>query len=149
MALDAHDLALWRGLAPTVVTPSFAEATRLLSTAADPTGVATPADDPGAAPTGGEPAAGADRVELTSDGRSVTGAGLTVSTCSWRRHGPRGAAGARLAELRERTGAAVVAITLDTDGAIVGGADGRSGAATARRCRPATPSAPVTPTWRR
>lgn len=124
VALDAHDLALWRGLAPTVVTPSFAEATRLLSTAADPTGVATPAGDPGAAPTGGEPAAGADRVELTSDGRSVTGAGLTVSTAPGAGTDRAVLAGARLAELRERTGAAVVAITLDTDGAIVGGADG-------------------------
>ena len=34
VALDAHDLADWRGLNPTVVTPSFAEATRLLARAA-------------------------------------------------------------------------------------------------------------------
>ncbi|PWU60213.1 D-glycero-beta-D-manno-heptose 1-phosphate adenylyltransferase, partial [Micromonospora globispora] len=34
VALDAHDLADWRGLNPTVVTPSFAEAARLLARAA-------------------------------------------------------------------------------------------------------------------
>lgn len=41
VALDAHDLAYWRGLAPTVVTPSFAEATRLLN-AARPAPTAAP-----------------------------------------------------------------------------------------------------------
>lgn len=82
VALDAHDLTAWHGLAPTVVTPSFAEAARLLDA---PDTLAGPSD--------------------TSDRAAV--------------------AQARIAELRERTGADVVAVTLDVDGTVVGGADGR------------------------
>jgi D-beta-D-heptose 7-phosphate kinase/D-beta-D-heptose 1-phosphate adenosyltransferase len=36
VALDAHDLGRWAGLAPDVVTPSYAEARPLLGVAADP-----------------------------------------------------------------------------------------------------------------
>ncbi|HEY0700287.1 MAG TPA: PfkB family carbohydrate kinase, partial [Micromonospora sp.] len=46
VALDAHDLTDWRALAPTVVTPSFAEAARLLDGAADPAGDPTPLGGP-------------------------------------------------------------------------------------------------------
>jgi D-beta-D-heptose 7-phosphate kinase / D-beta-D-heptose 1-phosphate adenosyltransferase len=38
VALDAHDLGRWEGLAPTVVTPSYAEATPLLGPAPGPAG---------------------------------------------------------------------------------------------------------------
>ncbi|MFF5070346.1 D-glycero-beta-D-manno-heptose 1-phosphate adenylyltransferase [Micromonospora olivasterospora] len=143
VALDAHDLADWRGLAPTVVTPSFAEATRLLARAASRTdshlhldhpGV-DPADGPselsvGTAPGGlgrptgltGEPTPGEERVTVTGDGLSVTGAGVDARAGD----GVDRAllAQARLAELRAHTGADVVAVTLDTDGAVVGGTDG-------------------------
>ncbi|HEX5543782.1 MAG TPA: D-glycero-beta-D-manno-heptose 1-phosphate adenylyltransferase [Micromonospora sp.] len=78
LALDAHDLTAWQGLRPTVVTPSFAEATRLLD---EPT----------------EPADRTDRPAIAQ---------------------------AQVAELRERTGAEVVAVTLDIDGTVVAGADG-------------------------
>ncbi|KIR64771.1 D-glycero-beta-D-manno-heptose 1-phosphate adenylyltransferase [Micromonospora haikouensis] len=170
IALDAHDLADWRGLAPTVVTPSFAEATRLLARAASRTdshlhldhpaadpadgpselsvgtapgaagspAVAAPAGVPGAAPppagvplgppTGGtgEPTPGEDRVAMTGDGLSVTGTGVTVSALAGEGVDRAVLAEARLAELRAHTGADVVAVTLDTEGAVVGGADGAS-----------------------
>ncbi|MDG4816769.1 D-glycero-beta-D-manno-heptose 1-phosphate adenylyltransferase [Micromonospora sp. WMMD956] len=205
IALDAHDLADWRGLAPTVVTPSFAEATRLLARAAsrtdshlhldhpaaDPTdgpselsvgtapgaagspAVSAPAGMPGAGapgagvpgagvpgagvpgtgvpgtgvpgagvpeaapppagaplgpPTGGtgEPTPGEDRVAMTGDGLSVTGTGVTVSALAGEGVDRAVLAEARLAELRAHTGADVVAVTLDTEGAVVGGADGAS-----------------------
>lgn len=149
VALDAHDLADWRGLAPTVVTPSFAEATRLLARAA---GADTrpasgnelhlehpgtdPADGPselvvGAAPGGvhgptGEPTPGEDRVAMTGDGLSVTGTGVTVNTAAGAGTDRAVLAESRLAELREHTGADVVAVTLDTEGAVVGGVNGSS-----------------------
>ncbi|KWV34756.1 D-glycero-beta-D-manno-heptose 1-phosphate adenylyltransferase [Micromonospora rifamycinica] len=156
VALDAHDLADWRGLNPTVVTPSFAEATRLLARAAAGFGAPPaptrtggtdlhldhppndPADGPselvvgtapggvGRAPTGptGEPTPAEGRVALTGDGLSVTGAGVTVNATVGAGVDRAVLAQARLAELREHTGADVVAVTLDTEGAIVGGADG-------------------------
>ncbi|MGW3784937.1 D-glycero-beta-D-manno-heptose 1-phosphate adenylyltransferase [Micromonospora chokoriensis] len=158
VALDAHDLADWRGLAPTVVTPSFAEATRLLARAGGttrPTGGTDlhlehpdvdPADGPsemtaGAAPGGvraddaadrttdrpgpvGEPIRGEGRVALTGDGLSVTGTGVTVNTRAGEGVDRAVLAESRLAELRAHTGADVVAVTLDTEGAVVGGADG-------------------------
>ncbi|SCF02428.1 rfaE bifunctional protein, domain II [Micromonospora haikouensis] len=175
IALDAHDLADWRGLAPTVVTPSFAEATRLLARAASRTdshlhldhpaadpadgpselsvgtapgaagspAAAAPAGVPGAGapgatpppagvplgrPTGGtgEPTPGEDRVAMTGDGLSVTGTGVTVSALAGTGVDRAVLAEARLAELRAHTGADVVAVTLDTEGAVVGGADGAS-----------------------
>ncbi|OON32713.1 MULTISPECIES: D-glycero-beta-D-manno-heptose 1-phosphate adenylyltransferase [unclassified Micromonospora] len=190
IALDAHDLADWRGLAPTVVTPSFAEATRLLARAASRTdshlhldhpaadpadgpselsvgtapgaagspAAAAPAGAPGAGapgagvpgagapgagapgatpppagvplgpPTGGtgEPTPGEDRVAMTGDGLSVTGTGVTVSALAGAGVDRAVLAEARLAELRAHTGADVVAVTLDTEGAVVGGADGAS-----------------------
>ncbi|MEU8259292.1 D-glycero-beta-D-manno-heptose 1-phosphate adenylyltransferase [Micromonospora sp. NPDC048999] len=161
VALDAHDLADWRGLNPTVVTPSFAEATRLLARAAagfgssgrtpaaagdvhlDP--LAEPTDGPselvvGAAPGGaggrsadgfgavtgpsGEPTPGEDRVALTGDGLSVTGAGVTVNAGAGEGVDRAVLAESRLAELHAHTGADVVAVTLDTEGAVVGGPDG-------------------------
>ncbi|MFV2113980.1 D-glycero-beta-D-manno-heptose 1-phosphate adenylyltransferase [Micromonospora sp. LOL_025] len=152
VALDAHDLADWRGLAPTVVTPSFAEATRLLARAAGarpapgaglhldhPDG--DPADGPseltvGVAPGGagphragstnptGEPTAGEGRVAMTGDGLTVTGTGVTVNATAGAGVDRAVLAESRLAELRAHTGADVVAVTLDTDGAVVGGADG-------------------------
>ncbi|MET7820539.1 D-glycero-beta-D-manno-heptose 1-phosphate adenylyltransferase [Micromonospora zamorensis] len=164
VALDAHDLADWRGLAPTVVTPSFAEATRLLARAggtsrtttgtelhlehpdgdpadgpseltvgaapggvraddstADPTPEPSPADRPGPV---GEPVRGEGRVALTGDGLSVTGTGVTVNTQAGEGVDRAVLAESRLAELRAHTGADVVAVTLDTEGAVVGGADG-------------------------
>nr|WP_244251578.1 D-glycero-beta-D-manno-heptose 1-phosphate adenylyltransferase [Micromonospora antibiotica] len=156
VALDAHDLADWRGLNPTVVTPSFAEATRLLARAAagfgaPPTPTRTggtglhldhppsdPTDGPselvvgtapggvGRAPAGptGEPTPGEGRVAMTGDGLSVTGAGVTVNATVGEGVDRAELAQARLAELRAHTGADVVAVTLDTEGAIVGGADG-------------------------
>ncbi|MFI5926405.1 D-glycero-beta-D-manno-heptose 1-phosphate adenylyltransferase [Micromonospora sp. NPDC051543] len=151
VALDAHDLADWRGLAPTVVTPSFAEATRLLARAGGATRTSTgtdlhlehpdidPADGPselsvGAAPGGarvddrpgpvGEPTPGESRVALTGDGLSVTGTGVTVNTEAGAGVDRAVLAESRLAELHAHTGADVVAVTLDTDGAVVGGADG-------------------------
>ncbi|MBM0275055.1 D-glycero-beta-D-manno-heptose 1-phosphate adenylyltransferase [Micromonospora tarensis] len=158
VALDAHDLADWRGLAPTVVTPSFAEATRLLARAGGrtrPTGGpelhlehpdGDPVDGPsemtaGAAPGGvragvaepapddrrgpvGEPTASEGRVALTGDGLSVTGTGVTVNTQAGAGVDRAVLAESRLAELRAHTGADVVAVTLDTEGAVVGGADG-------------------------
>ncbi|WP_089154493.1 D-glycero-beta-D-manno-heptose 1-phosphate adenylyltransferase [Micromonospora sp. NBS 11-29] len=205
VALDAHDLADWRGLNPTVVTPSFAEATRLLARAAagfaqagpgavrsggdlhldHPTAADGPSElvvgaapggagerepgdafgpagerEPGAvpgpaergtsdafgervpggphpasgAPTGpatggatgptGEPTPGEGRVALTGDGVSVTGTGVTVSTAAGAGVDRAVLAESRLPELRAHTGADVVAVTLDTEGAVVGGADG-------------------------
>ncbi|MFC4020953.1 D-glycero-beta-D-manno-heptose 1-phosphate adenylyltransferase [Micromonospora sp. GCM10011542] len=157
VALDAHDLADWRGLAPTVVTPSFAEATRLLARAAGTTRPTTgselhlehpdgdPSDGPseltvGAAPGGartgdaevradrpgpvGEPTPGESRVALTGDGLSVTGTGVTVNAVVGEGVDRAELAESRLAELRAHTGADVVAVTLDTEGAVVGGADG-------------------------
>ncbi|RAO29751.1 D-glycero-beta-D-manno-heptose-7-phosphate kinas e [Micromonospora saelicesensis] len=160
VALDAHDLADWRGLAPTVVTPSFAEATRLLARAGGttrPTGGTElhlehpdgdPVDGPsemtvGAAPGAvraddtaaeltradrpgpvGEPTRGEGRVALTGDGLSVTGTGVTVNTRAGEGVDRAVLARSRLAELRAHTGADVVAVTLDTEGAVVGGADG-------------------------
>ncbi|MCG5462735.1 D-glycero-beta-D-manno-heptose 1-phosphate adenylyltransferase [Micromonospora sp. MED01] len=160
VALDAHDLADWRGLAPTVVTPSFAEATRLLARAGGttrPTGgtelhLEHPGGDPvdgpsemtvGAAPGAvraddtaaelarvdrpgpvGEPTPGEGRVALTGDGLSVTGTGVTVNTRAGEGVDRAILAQSRLAELRAHTGADVVAVTLDTEGAVVGGADG-------------------------
>nr|WP_121399113.1 D-glycero-beta-D-manno-heptose 1-phosphate adenylyltransferase [Micromonospora sp. M71_S20] len=195
VALDAHDLADWRGLAPTVVTPSFAEATRLLARAAGARPAAgaglhldhpdgDPADGPseltvGVAPGGGphqdahrsaasdptdnaadpaggagdttgrtgdtagptdgaagltagpaalgatgEPTAGEGRVAMTGDGLTVTGTGVTVNATAGAGVDRAVLAESRLAELRAHTGADVVAVTLDTDGAVVGGADG-------------------------
>ncbi|MDG4807397.1 D-glycero-beta-D-manno-heptose 1-phosphate adenylyltransferase [Micromonospora sp. WMMD1120] len=159
VALDAHDLADWRGLAPTVVTPSFAEATRLLARAggrARPTGgpdlhlehpdgdrVDGPSEmTAGVAPGGvraddatapalddrqgpvGEPTPGESRVALTGDGLSVTGTGVTVNTQAGEGVDRAVLAESRLAELRAHTGADVVAVTLDTEGAVVGGVDG-------------------------
>ncbi|MER7443669.1 D-glycero-beta-D-manno-heptose 1-phosphate adenylyltransferase [Micromonospora avicenniae] len=189
VALDAHDLADWRGLAPTVVTPSFAEATRLLARATrrsagpelhldHPDG--DPADGPseltvGAAPgdrtprseeprgvgaavrtnsgppspdpagpdstaadldvtsrtaridrTGptGEPTPGESRVAMTGDGLSVTATGVTVNAAAGEGVDRAMLAESRLAELHAHTGADVVAVTLDTEGAVVGTADG-------------------------
>ncbi|NLU79774.1 D-glycero-beta-D-manno-heptose 1-phosphate adenylyltransferase [Micromonospora sp. HNM0581] len=159
VALDAHDLADWRGLAPTVVTPSFAEATRLLAradtvgspsnrtAAADPGShelhlehpEVDPADGPseltvGTAPGAaawrrtagpdGEPTPGESRVAMTRDGLSVTGTGVTVNAEAGAGVDRAVLAESRLAELRAHTGAAVVAVTLDTEGAVVGGSDG-------------------------
>lgn len=93
VALDAHDLARWRGLAPTVITPSFAEAFRLLHGHKDP---ARGGPDE-STPDGGPPLAGAGRAAYA------------------RTH---------LAELCERTGATVAAVTLDVDGALVGDGTG-------------------------
>ncbi|MCZ7440184.1 D-glycero-beta-D-manno-heptose 1-phosphate adenylyltransferase [Micromonospora sp. WMMC241] len=164
VALDAHDLADWRGLNPTVVTPSFAEATRLLARAAAGFAQAergavrgggdlhldhpAEADGPselvvGAAPGGagerptgevagrsaasgptGEPTPGEERVALTGNGLSVTGTGVTVSASAGEGVDRAVLAESRLSELRAHTGADVVAVTLDTEGAVVGGADG-------------------------
>ncbi|MFI5835549.1 D-glycero-beta-D-manno-heptose 1-phosphate adenylyltransferase [Micromonospora sp. NPDC051300] len=187
VALDAHDLADWRGLNPTVVTPSFAEATRLLARAAagfahaergtvrgggdlhldrqadpdgpselvvgaapggsgerpagvtgDPAGgrVAGTPHPASGAPTGGaagpaatsgptgEPTPGEERVALTGNGLSVTGTGVTVSAAAGEGVDRAVLAESRLSELRAHTGADVVAVTLDTEGAVVGGVDG-------------------------
>ncbi|MFI7210732.1 D-glycero-beta-D-manno-heptose 1-phosphate adenylyltransferase [Micromonospora maritima] len=174
VALDAHDLADWRGLNPTVVTPSFAEATRLLARAAAGFAYAergavrgggdlhldhpAEADGPselvvGAAPGGagerttggphptsgapattaaaggpagptGEPVPGEERVALTGDGLSVTGTGVTVNAAAGEGVDRAVLAESRLPELRAHTGADVVAVTLDTEGAVVGGAEG-------------------------
>ncbi|SCL17063.1 rfaE bifunctional protein, domain II [Micromonospora inyonensis] len=173
VALDAHDLADWRGLAPTVVTPSFAEATRLLARASgaatraagvdvlhldhadppdgpselvvgtapgegrlsrtptipgsprptEPDGVTAPGTNvPPTGPTG-EPTPGEERVALSGDGFSITGTGVTVSADGTGTDRAR-LAESRLADLRAHTGADVVAVTLDTEGAVVGGAEG-------------------------
>ncbi|MEU5562695.1 D-glycero-beta-D-manno-heptose 1-phosphate adenylyltransferase [Micromonospora musae] len=166
VALDAHDLADWRGLAPTVVTPSFAEATRLLARAARRSGGTElhldhpdgdPADGPseltvgaapgdrttraedapavrtGTGPTGpdpagtgpiGEPTPGEGRVAMTGDGLSVTATGVTVNAAAGDGVDRAMLAESRLAELHAHTGADVVAVTLDTEGAVVGAADG-------------------------
>lgn len=94
VALDAHDLTAWRGLRPTVVTPSFAEATRLLAGPAEPTlaGLIT-ATGSGIGLT--DPV---DRTEIAQN---------------------------HLDELRERTGAEVVAVTVDVDGTVAAGSDGQ------------------------
>ncbi|MGN9774647.1 D-glycero-beta-D-manno-heptose 1-phosphate adenylyltransferase [Micromonospora sp. H33] len=147
VALDAHDLADWQGLAPTVVTPSFAEASRLLARAAtrpntndlhldhpdgDPSdgpseltvGVAPGDGSPARLGPTGEPGPGEDRVAMTGDGLSVTGSGVTVNAAAGEGVDRAVLAESRLAELRAHTGADVVAVTLDTDGAVVGGPDG-------------------------
>lgn len=191
VALDAHDLAEWRGLAPTVVTPSFAEASRLLArTVARPpsdhapgqgAGRGLPLDSPddarsdgpselsvGVAPGNGrgshpdahrpttpthpgpttptrpEPTtptrpAATDEAYPTEDqvtrgGTDLANAGLaTTDGCAGLGASvdPTGSgmdravlAESRLAELRQHTGADVVAVTLDTDGAVVAGPDG-------------------------
>jgi rfaE bifunctional protein nucleotidyltransferase chain/domain/rfaE bifunctional protein kinase chain/domain len=79
LAVDAHDLGRWRAVRPDLVTPSLAEAARLLG------------DD--------EPAAEPVVVELDVDR-------------------PAWAAG-RLAAVRAATGARIVALTMDVDGALV------------------------------
>ncbi|MDM4722205.1 D-glycero-beta-D-manno-heptose 1-phosphate adenylyltransferase [Micromonospora sp. WMMA1363] len=147
VALDAHDLADWRGLAPTVVTPSFAEAARLLArTIARPAANALHLDHPDGDPSDGpseltvgvspgdgssarlgptgEPGPAEDRVAMTGDGLSVTGTGVTVNATAGAGVDRAKLAESRLAELRAHTGADVVAVTLDTDGAVVGGPDG-------------------------
>ncbi|WP_326561347.1 D-glycero-beta-D-manno-heptose 1-phosphate adenylyltransferase [Micromonospora sp. NBC_01796] len=127
VALDAHDLAYWRGLAPTVVTPSFAEATRLLNSSG--TTAAAPADPPAEAPAVRLAAGQTPTVEMPTVVTEVVPPlperprGFTESTV----HSGTDRAGvarSHLAEIRERTGADVVAVTLDTDGAVVGGPDG-------------------------
>jgi D-beta-D-heptose 7-phosphate kinase/D-beta-D-heptose 1-phosphate adenosyltransferase len=138
VALDAHDLTDWRGLAPTVVTPSFAEAARLLNgrggggTAGLPgphqPPVATP-DRPAPTIAGSAPPAVSEiglGVTISGDELAVEGGTLVAAGESMLGDGTDRAevARSRLAELRERTGADVVAVTLDTDGAVVGGADG-------------------------
>ena len=131
VALDAHDLAYWRELAPTVVTPSFAEATRLLNAPAP----ANPVTADSAALTPMPDPVTADSAALTPTVDTPTVVTTAVlpplpdhsggftdrSTGDTDR---AGVARSRLAELRERTGADVVAVTLDTDGAVVGGPDG-------------------------
>ncbi|MEV0394521.1 D-glycero-beta-D-manno-heptose 1-phosphate adenylyltransferase [Polymorphospora rubra] len=82
VALDAHDLDAWRGLAPTVVTPSLGEAHAALRPGSGPPSGGPPG------PPGGSP----DRVALAES---------------------------YLPELRRRTGAEIVALTLDVDGAVV------------------------------
>jgi len=101
VALDAHELTAWHGLAPTVVTPSFGEATRLLAASAQPVGS-----------TG-------TTTGLSDTVQNANPAGQAVDQAD------RAAlAQACLAELRDRTGADVVAVTLDVDGTVVAGADG-------------------------
>lgn len=125
VALDAHDLADWRGLAPTVVTPSFAEASRLLARTA-------------ARPGGGGEGLHLDHLDRArSDGPSELTVGVAPGdgrvaaeeiepgACGDAARPDRAVlAESRLAELRQHTGADVVAVTLDTDGAIVAGPDG-------------------------
>ncbi|HEX5598668.1 MAG TPA: D-glycero-beta-D-manno-heptose 1-phosphate adenylyltransferase [Micromonosporaceae bacterium] len=89
VALDAHDLTAWPGLRPTVVTPSFAEAARLMDDSPQSAVAPQLAEEPAMM--------GVDRAAVAQ---------------------------AQLAELRERTGAEVVAVTLDIDGTVVAGADG-------------------------
>ncbi|GAB3817496.1 D-glycero-beta-D-manno-heptose 1-phosphate adenylyltransferase [Micromonospora zhanjiangensis] len=124
VALDAHDLTDWRGLAPTVVTPSFAEAARLLTGYGG--GRRAPRRPAGAGPVArahGEIGLG---ITVTGDELALAGGNLVTAGGSLLDDGQDRAevARSRLAELRERTGADVVAVTLDTDGAVVGGADG-------------------------
>ncbi|MFB9237059.1 D-glycero-beta-D-manno-heptose 1-phosphate adenylyltransferase [Plantactinospora siamensis] len=112
VALDAHDLTQWRGLAPTVVTPSLAEATRLL-------------DGPPAGRAAGS-AAPVPTVEIELTGDEIGAAGHDIVVAGPELGTDRAElARARLPELRARTGADVVAVTLDVDGAVVGGADGQ------------------------
>jgi D-beta-D-heptose 7-phosphate kinase/D-beta-D-heptose 1-phosphate adenosyltransferase len=61
---------------------------------------------------------------MTGDGLTVTGTGVTVNASAGEGVDRAVLAESRLAELREHTGADVVAVTLDTEGAVVGGADG-------------------------
>nr|MDT0660137.1 D-glycero-beta-D-manno-heptose 1-phosphate adenylyltransferase [Micromonospora sp. DSM 115978] len=128
VALDAHDLARWQGLAPTVVTPSFAEAIRFLD-GSPPRGIAGSAGGLGSGRitvAGGEVTEAGTEVTVVGDDATTAGAGVPAVG------GDSGVAGderarlarGRLAELRDRTGAEVVAVTLDTDGAIVADADG-------------------------
>jgi rfaE bifunctional protein nucleotidyltransferase chain/domain len=121
VALDAHELADWRGLAPTVVTPSFAEATRLLDgPAAAPDEAATPDSPPSGHVSADQPGPAGDGILLVGDDSIVVGDSIVVTD----RPDRAVLAQARLAELRERTGAEVVAVTLDSDGAVVAGSDG-------------------------
>jgi rfaE bifunctional protein nucleotidyltransferase chain/domain len=130
VALDAHDLAHWHGLAPTVVTPSFAEAIRFLDGPTPIGGARATATGPLGRSTSTGPAAG----QTTSvSGPAVAGGRVTVTGTEMTMAGTEVAvagddrarlARSRLAELRDRTGAEVVAVTLDTDGAVVGDADG-------------------------
>ncbi|WP_246248409.1 D-glycero-beta-D-manno-heptose 1-phosphate adenylyltransferase, partial [Micromonospora maritima] len=76
-----------------------------------------------AGPTG-EPVPGEERVALTGDGLSVTGTGVTVNAAAGEGVDRAVLAESRLPELRAHTGADVVAVTLDTEGAVVGGAEG-------------------------
>ncbi|MFC7549024.1 D-glycero-beta-D-manno-heptose 1-phosphate adenylyltransferase [Plantactinospora sp. GCM10030261] len=119
VALDAHDLTEWRGLAPTVVTPSFAEATRLLD--AEPPRPVVP-DAVSLLPS--ETSIPSGDLELTGD--ELGFADHQVVAAGAEPYADRvEVARSRLPELRERTGADVVAVTLDADGSVVGGADGQ------------------------
>lgn len=131
VALDAHDLARWNGLAPTVITPSFAEALRLLGGAEG--GYDVPAVGGGPIPAGGPAVAGGPGPAggpIPAGGPAVTGgsplAGGRALAGGPALAGERRAefARAHLAELRDRTGAAVAAVTLDAEGAIVGDGTG-------------------------
>ncbi|WP_027660292.1 D-glycero-beta-D-manno-heptose 1-phosphate adenylyltransferase [Salinispora fenicalii] len=123
VALDAHDLADWRGLAPTVVTPSFAEASRLLAdTAARPGSGGLHLNHPDHARSDGPS-------ELTVGVAPGDGQVADEEIEPGAREGAAGSdravlAESRLAELRQHTGADVVAVTLDTEGAVVAGPDG-------------------------
>src|SRR5690606_9370143 len=120
VALDAHDLGRWRGLAPTVVTPSFAEALRLLEDARQPEAARSGRHE-GAATAG-----------HGADGHSANGHGadghhepvLEQVTVPLTGEARAEFTRAHLADLRERTGATVVAVTLDADGALVGDGTG-------------------------
>lgn len=121
VALDAHELARWSGLAPTVITPSFTEAVRLL-TAPAPAGTDSGRAEHGAADCGvgvgvGVEIGGGIGVEIGDGTGGGTGSLLPIG-------------GDRvefvrtfLTELRERTGAMIAAVTLDADGAVVGAGD--------------------------
>ncbi|MEH1016157.1 D-glycero-beta-D-manno-heptose 1-phosphate adenylyltransferase [Micromonospora sp. CPCC 206060] len=133
VALDAHDLADWRGLAPTVVTPSFAEATRLLARTAGPASGLHLDSSEQAAPEppdlaiGVAPGPAGEPTTAEEQGRpAAIRTGVTVPVGTGTAGGPDRVvlAESQLATLRERTGADVVAVTLDTEGAVVGGADG-------------------------
>lgn len=138
VALDAHDLARWRGLHPTVVTPSFAEAARLLATPAEvpdraravksmaASGMVPTAGD-GQVRMGRDPLRGGDLLaEAEPNGfhGEPSGSHAVAGELGSERPDRAAFVHAHLAELRERTGAAVVAVTLDIDGAVAAGADG-------------------------
>jgi rfaE bifunctional protein nucleotidyltransferase chain/domain len=61
---------------------------------------------------------------MTGDGLTVTATGVTVNAEAGEGVDRAVLAESRLAELHAHTGADVVAVTLDTEGAVVGGADG-------------------------